>query len=392
MKHEYRYKNGPLIFCVVLLIALMAGCLLLGISPFIYDHSNQVNPYSKTVLAIAFEILLVKFFLDIVKFKITVDEYGISVTGGLSTRSLRIKDIKGFRFTENKIIILVPISKEFKNIQISSYIKDHNQLEEWIRKNFTDLDLEDIETDIENIEQSEKFGNSLEQRYDQLSLARKASKILNVISFFICLSTFLYPHFYTLQIILCSLLPITGIIVYKIFNGLVKLDGKENDVHPNLSITFILPTFALLVRALNDFNIFSFHNLWFPACSIVLCTCILVFLGSGNDSDQHKAKGYLSFSLTIVYSSIYAYSFIITTNAIFHSRKNEIYKAEVVEKLTSTGNDHSYYLRIGQWGPQQKVKKVSVKHSLYDEKEPGDSVEVLFIEGFYKIPYYIIKE
>ncbi|MDH5598776.1 MAG: hypothetical protein OEY34_06620 [Cyclobacteriaceae bacterium] len=391
MRQEYKIAKGWAIFIWIFLPFLMALFGWVGIMPFMNEDNSLGSSIAILLFCLGFEFLMILGLIDTIKGKLIIENDTITSVGVFKTKTLEIKNVKGFKQDQN-YLYFIPSNTSDKRIKVSSYVGDFDQLVVWADSNLVNIDQVEFVDEKKQILENENFGRTSEEREDRLASALKLTKIVNIISWIVALSTFFYPHYYKIQIIACAALPMIGYLIYKSSNGLIKLDESPNSAHPNLFSTIFIPSAALALRGLLDFTIFDYSNLWKPAGLIFLFFGFLIMIDSSFKLDLKKGMTYLTITGLLLFGSLYAYGFLITTNFIFDKSEPTVYRSVILDKHESSGKTTTYYLKLGEWGPQTEIEDVSVSRDIYDSKVIGDSATVFFNHGFYKIPYYLIIE
>lgn len=318
-----------------------------------------------------------------------IEEKKIKAIGVFKTKELSFQDIEGFK-VDNNYLYYMPVNKNNKRIKVSTYLGRFGELMAWSEQHFKNLDEEEFVDEEKEILRNKAYGRSVEEREYKFAKAKRTTKIINTISWIVALSTWFYPHFYQIQILLCAILPVIGLIIYKTSKGLIRLDEKPNSAYPNILSTMFLPSLSLAIRALLDISVLDYTNLWQPTTFVIILLGIVIFKGSNDEYRLKKGASYLVLLGIIVFGSMYSYGFLITTNTAFDESEPTIYKVEVLGKRISTGKNSSYYLELSTWGPQKEIEEVSVPKNLYKSIEKGDSAVIYYNKGLYKIPYYMV--
>lgn len=389
MKKEYRIAKGWEIFIWICLPLLMILFGWLGIMPYTEEKFNLTLALILTPIALGLEFLMILGLIDTRKNKLIIEKDKIINIGIFNTKKLNINNVKGFKVDKNYLSFF-PKNKRDKKIKVSTYVGSFGELLSWSEQQFNNLDLEEFVSEEKEILENKEFGRTQEEREDSLVKAKKTTKIINTISWIVALSTWFYPHFYQIQIILCAILPIVGLIIYKTSKGLIRLDEKPNSPYPNIHSTLIIPSLTLLIRALVDFTIFDYSNLWSLILTIIAMFGVLILKDSNVQYDFKKGLTYLTVLGTLLISGAYAYGLLITTNAAFDESEPITYDTKILNKRISSGKSTTYYLELDKWGPQSKIDEVSVAKDIYNSKEIGDKAVVYFNNGLYKIPYYFV--
>lgn len=391
MKKEYKLAKGWAILIWIFAPGLIALFGFLGVMPFTQEKIDLTLALILTPISLGMVFLMVLGIIDSIKSKLIIDKNQLISISVFKTKRLEFKDIKGIKSDQN-YLHFIPDSIDLKRIKVSTYIGKYNQMVNWANSEFKNLDFEEIVQDTLDILQNDEYGRNTEEREYKLERTRKKTKILNTVSVIIGLGTLFFPHFYKAQILTCAFLPILGLIYLKSSKGLIKLDATTNSAHPDLLGTLYTPSAALTIRALLDFNVFNYENFWWPALLLFASLTILLFYKSGFKYNFKKAISYFSVLGMLMYGSMYAYGFLISTNVIFDNSKPSTHKAKVLDKHINSGKSTTYYLKLDSWGPQTEIKDVAVSKQIYKTKEIGDSAIVYFNSGLYKIPYFLIME
>ncbi|MEP3837628.1 MAG: hypothetical protein ABJM36_08270 [Algibacter sp.] len=389
MRKEYRIAKGWEIFIWICFPVFMILFFYLGIMPYLEEKVNVTLAVFLTLIALGLEFLMVLGLIDTRKNKLIIEKESITSIGVFKTKTLAIKNVKGFKVDRNYLWYFSENENE-KKIKVSRYVGGFDELLSWSEQHFNDLDLEEFKNDEQEILENREFGMTAKESEHNLLKAKKTTKIINIISWIVALSTWFYPRYYQIQIILCAVLPIIGLIIFKNSKGLIRLDEKPNSPYPNIHSTLIIPSLTLLIRALTDFEILDYSGLWIPVSSLIMVIGFLIM----NDSYVHynfkKGHTYLTVFGVLILAGSYGYGLLITTNAAFEDAEPIVYDVGILNKRISSGKSTSYYFELEKWGPHNKIDEVSVSKNIYNSKEVGDKAVVCFNTGLYKIPYYFV--
>lgn len=391
MKKEYRIAKGWAIFIWIFAPVLIGLFGFLGVLPYIEEEIDLTLVVTLTPISLGMIFLMVIGLIDTIKSKLIIEKNRLISISVLKTKILDFKDIRGIKRDQN-YLHFIPHSAGLKKIKVSSYVGKYDKLATWAESRFKNIDFEETAKDVLDILENDEYGRTIEEREFKLKSTRKMTKTLNVLSFIVAFTTMIFPHFYKVQIIACAVLPILGLVLLKSSKGLIKLDDKSNSIHPNVIGTLFMPAAALMIRALMDFNVFSYSNFWVPALLIFTFLTFLIFFKSKLEYNFKKVASYMAILVMIMFSCMYAYGALITTNVIFDNSYPNTYKANVIDKHISSGKTPSYYLTLDSWEPQTEPENVSVSKEVYYANEVGNATTVYFKNGLYDIPYYLIIE
>lgn len=390
MKQEFKLAKGwsivLLAFFIIMILAIPIGAYFA-----IREESNTNEAILYIIAALAFESLFLFLLRLTIRNKVIVDDEKIIYIGAFVTKTLFIEEIKGFR-TDKNYLHFFPMDKGSKKIQISTYFGKFSQLLLWAERHCKNLDQEQFNEDTVEILNNEEYGYSADERAAKLSRAKKQAKVFNGVGGVIALSTMFLPYFYEVQIILCALLPLLAIGLVHSSKGLIKLNEKKGSAYPSVIGVILLPPLALVLRAFIDFELSDYAAMWLP-CSIVFILFVtLVFSVRTTKYDFSKPIGYFGVLGVLLIGATYAYGLIGTTNAAFDTSEPSWYQAEVKDKRVNSGENTYYYLELSEWGPKTEVEDVSVSADLYEYYQVGDSVNIYFSQGLFKVPYFVVTQ
>lgn len=391
MKQEFKYSKLMTIISWILFPALFLLGIWLGIMPFVMDEYDTTGKIFFILLGLAIDVVMVLGLLSIKKEKLIIEDDKITYIDLFKTKQLLLSEIKGYT-VDDKYIYFETIEKKKKRIKVTKYFGNFTEIENWAASNFQDLNQIEIENDIEEILSSDEFGNTEEERSARYNLAKKVTKILGIASWVIALSFWFFPRFYTTQTVLCVLLPIIGFIVYKYFNGLIKLIDKPNSAYPNIGFALFIPSAVLLIRAITDFSIYDYSNFWGPAIAIVAVFIYFTIQDNNIKANLKKGDTYISILAMLVGSMAYAYGAILCINVTLDNSEPKIYEATILNMYVSSGKHTSYNLEISEWGPVTEVEDLTVSRDFYENCEIGAIVDMYYSAGYLNIPYYFVWE
>jgi len=387
----YRIAKGWEIFIWITLPILM---IVLGvglIAPLMAGEFDATLALILVPVSLAVEILLFLGLLETKRSKLIVEEDRLVNVLAFETRTLTFDKIKGYRIGKNYLHFIPKDEKNKKKLKITLYIGGYQELMSWVVRRFPDVDAEGLEEEQE-ILNNEELGRTLEEREEKLKKTKNKTRVLNIAAWVVAVSTFFYPRYYQVQILLCSLIPIIGILLYRNSKGLVLLEDKKNPYFPDIGIALMIPSSILALRAMIDFTVFDYSNFWAPALIIATALGLLIFIGSPQKLSLKKGNTYTMIFVFLLVAGFYPYGFVVTTNAAFDESEPTYYKAEILNRRVSSGKSTTYYFELSPWGPETKAKEVSVSKDIYNSKSTGDSAVIYFSRGVYKIPYYLVVE
>ncbi|TKG94298.1 hypothetical protein EYV94_13520 [Puteibacter caeruleilacunae] len=391
MNQEFRLAKGWAIFAWIILPVFMVLVGALGVMPFFKDEFNWVLAIILVPISLLLEFVGIMAIMELIKGKLIISNDRITIVEAFKTKTLLFTDIKGYRQIQGYLTFF-PIDQQKKKIKANTYYGNSARLLAWVYQNFKDLDHEETINDEQEIFKNEEYGRTSKERKNKLKKAKKITKILNISAWVVAAFLWFYPEFYKIQIMLCALIPIIGLIVMNRSKGLIRLDEKTNSARPNILSTVFIPSLALLIRSSKDCEIFDYSNFWNYAIVICLILFIMVVKELKENYNFKQGTTYVALIGFLMFGAMYTYGLIITSNLAFNDNEPSAYKTEVLEKRISTGKHTSYYLKIDKWGPQNEIEEVSVSKSMYEKKKIGDSAIVYFNTGALDIPYYMVVD
>lgn len=372
---------------------LAAGFMWLSLSPFLSENPDFAQiPYLR-IISLILAFIMLTALTGFGRSKLVLEKDKITMVLMYNTQILPIAAIQGFKQYEGGFYLIPFPNNKYKKISVNHLFEHYGELLQWAQQTLINLDEAEVIKNRKEILNNEEFGATTIEREQKLNKTKKLAIALNIILAILSILLWLLPHYYyELQVLICVLLPIIALSIYKISNGLIKLDEKPNSAHPNLFPVIMFPALILMLRALKDYTIFSFANFWMLAGFIFIAIIVLVIKDTLLSNKNKPIKLFLSLLGILTFSAIYTYGAIITTNATFYKAPVQTYQAKILEKRTSSGKTTYYYFKLSPWGPQKEIKEVLVPAKVFENKETGDSATIQFKSGFYNIPFYFVTE
>ncbi|MGN7808584.1 hypothetical protein [Flavobacterium sp. 22076] len=216
----------------------------------------------------------------------------------------------------------------------------------------------------------------------------KTILLVNKLGIGISFWTIFIPYPYEYAIIISILFPIICIFVLKKTNFKINVE-KHKDI-PSITFGLFGVIFALAFRALIDFKILDYSNLWLPLIIIISISIAIVL--RNQQFDLNKSVFSTAFFL-LLFSSIYAYGTCISLNCIFDTSNPQIYSSTILKKnYYNISKANTYHLELTPWAKQQKTNKIIVSKTLYDIYEENDEVKIHQMKGRFDIPWFEITD
>jgi hypothetical protein len=384
---EYRVSKGWKAFFTILVPPLAALMAFLALFPFLERRSDE------TVLMIfclalggGFFFLFLYALVFAYTYRLEIAEDRLRSVGVFRTRAMAFADIAGFRLIAGQYAQSLEFTAKTsgaKKLRVDLVFRDRDGLLAWANEHFRDLGAEELEKEDRALLADTSLGSSQEARKEAIARARLWSKAVNIAGGALTVYGFFWPTPYRLSVGLLVAWPLVSALAMYFHRGLITFDQKKNAVLPSVALGFLLPTFALALRAILDWNILEWRGFWPPFACISAATFALVF-ASAKDV---RAKRF-SAILPLAFCCVYGYGTTLALNGLLDSSRPAVYEASILDKRSSSGRSTSYYLELSPWGPRTKSEEVSVAASQYREAAIGEKIEVESYEGSLGIPWF----
>lgn len=226
---------------------------------------------------------------------------------------------------------------------------------------------------------------------------RKRLRYVYGATYFIAITTLLFPYFYAVQITLCALFPLFLLAIIKNSKGQITIGHNLGDTLSMLPAFFICLG-VLIIRALNDTTVMDYTLFWIPASLVTLViTTFIRYSDTSLKLPTNKPSSYFAIALFTLIGAAYAFGLVASINIAYDTVAPTVYKTQVLEKRKYIGSSGSridfdaYYLKLSSWGPKSDIDEVSVRERQYNRVNPKDSVTVKWYEGALGIPNYKIS-
>lgn len=388
----YKIAKGWAIFIYItapLLIGIFGWLLVMPFIPGMKDMPIIFHLIF-TPISLGMIALICVGIRDTAKSRVIVDDQRISLRSMFSNRELLFDDIRGYRVHENYIFV-EPNAEGKKKIKISTYFEKTDEILEWLSSNYPNLDYLTIEQEQRAILESEGFGRTTVEREEKLNRARWTSKILNWLGGIVAVWTLFVAQPYEYSILTSIAIPIASIVVLKMYGGLIRIDDRRDSAYPTIFWAVLSTSLGLFLRALLDFNIFEYKNIWLPSGLITLF--FIAFLLIGNSEFKFKmARDYFAILSLSLFLFGYSYGSVVVLNCYYDNSVSDQFKSKILSKRIDSGNTTTYYFELEPWGNQTEIDEVSVSKNLFDQLEANDTARIYFNKGLFKIPWFEISE
>lgn len=384
--NEYKVTRGTRIFLFLSALLLLAFGIFLIILPFM-EQREGIGTYI-FLIVLGFFIILISIlgFLDLLKAKLILFQDKLIIIGFKKKKEMYINDIEGYRVLENGMIVIVPKNKDLKEIKFINIFEKKEEIAEWFDKNLQNLSLEAYQAEEKEILNNDQISLYEEERKQKLEQARKIAKWGGYAVLLLAFWAFIHPYPYKIMCLVFALCPWIGILLLQKYKGIIVLDSDRQSARPNVAIFFFVPAGVLAVRAMLDWNILTYENLWIPVIAVTIVTFTVLL----NVIKEQKKKWGVVIIL-FLFLGAYGYGVTICANGLLDTSMPEKYEAVILKKYKSSGKSKSYKFKLTPWGPCMEENTADVSSNIYSMHEVGDTVSVYLFKGALSIPWFIVK-
>jgi hypothetical protein len=351
---------------------------------------NNVAFWALLPVSIAMLFVLIGGLISVVRGKVIIDEKKVIEVGIFKSKEIEISQIKGFRSNEY-YTHLIPIDDDLPKIKISQYYGDMNSFQQWLLRNYSDLDALERKQEEEDILKNEEFGLTIEEREGKLKSAKIAAGVINAAGIILAILLFFYPRPYQIVTLCAIIFPIIVIGSLYVFKGLIRVDQKPNSGYPTILYALVFPGMAFAARSSMDFDILEYSNFWLPAMFATVIS-LFIMLSSTTELNFKKGADYATAISLFGFLFVYSYGGVINYNCIYDKSKTEIFTSEIKDMRISTGESTSYYIDLQPWGPLKEADDVSISKRLYEQLTVGGTVNIHLNKGKMDIPWFTVTE
>lgn len=317
-------------------------------------------------------------------------EQSIRYEGALRIKEIPLEAVRGFR-SDDKYTHIIPVSKAYPTIKIGYTSEGYEDIQVWLAERFPDLDVQQQELEAQDILRDETLGRSETEREESLAQARKVCRVLNTLAWAVAVWLFFYPQPYDWAMQASLALPPVALLALLWHRGLIRADDRKDSAYPSLGSALFIPSLALLLRGLLDFELLEYASVW-P----IVVGVVAGFggpLAYGNWRFITNLTSRWGALVTIVFGALaYGYAAPVAYNCAFDESAPQIYPVSVLSKHSSSGKTTTYYLKAAAWGPRTEPEDVTVTEELYDRTQPGDTVHAYLFPGRLDIPWFSVAQ
>lgn len=234
-----------------------------------------------------------------------------------------------------------------------------------------------------------------EEEKSILPKLKKACLVLTVLAVIAGAAFFFLPIgpvVYRVLSAVCIIIPAVTFGLYIKFNNLLSIEDKGNDdpmfkkSRVNITIPLLIPSAALGVRTIYDFDVTGWVSLIVWSVAVIAVMLLVMF----KFTKEYKRKKSVIFMIIFVIL-YYAPSAVMQINGLYDYSTPVVYSTSLIEKHISEGrNSTRYYFTVEL--ENGKEKDLGVTREYYKTQEPGETVVVVEQSGLLGIDYAYINE
>jgi hypothetical protein len=389
MTGEFRIAKGWRIFIYICSPLLIGLFVFIGFIAFNSETSNLTVLLILVPVSVGGNILFIYGLIETIKGRFIIGVKSISNLSAFGTRTLYFEEVKGFRADSNYIYI-ISNSKNKKSIKVSTYIEQSDRILNWLNNKFLELDSFEAMEEEKQILTDNEFGINQQAREYRLNEARRAAKGINIIGVGVCCWLWFYPKPYLISVVVAMIVPVIAFGLVFIYQGLIRFDEKKNSAYPSIIYGFGATSAALMIRALFDYEILEYKNLWIIVSTVTIpLVCLLLF-----STKELKFSKWVDYVTALTITGIvlcYTFGTYVVTNCMFDKTEPAVFSSEVTDKEITSGKSTTYYLTLKPWGPRTETERVSVTKDQYEGIEKGDTVAIYLGQGLLKTPWFYLE-
>lgn len=381
----YRVSRGWRVFLIGSSLALGMPSLF-GLLYFASGHraDKESTTYLWIAICVAFVVVSAYLVLTMLRSKIVLFADRIEIHELTVTRILRRDEIAGWRINGSPGLILQSKYPPGKTISTAWVYKADPELDQWFAE-LDNLDEKEAESAIDEIAANDSLGVDEQERFETLARAKRLTRVMNVLGGVLFIWGVFLPRPYEVVIALLLVAPWLAALTAWRSSGLIHLDGRPNDVKPNLVFLALFPMLALTLRATSDYQTVG----WMRQTVVALLIGAALFAvqrATHSDVRSNRTTAVLTFLFAIL---AYGYGAAIHINALADTSDIQQTRYVLREKHVSSGKVVTPKVRLDKaHADTPDVDTAEVTPFFYDMVKPGDSVCLAFRAGALGIKWF----
>jgi|GEM_PF-2319614 len=323
----------------------------------------------------------------IIRYRVRLKGDLLAVQGLVKYCEIRRSEVRGFRSKGDGVTTqLVPRDPTRSTIDVPIYFKADQVFWDWF-DDLEDLDYAEMDGEEEEILSSEAYGATEERRANRLDQAITAARYLNGIGAGLAIWGWLLPSPYVVLMVLLLLTPLAAVELIRRYKGLIRFDGKESSVYPNVGTGLLLPSVILAYRAASDWAVLDagYAVAWGAAIAAILLVLLIRFSGGAHTGWFAAACGFL-----LLWA--YGYGAVVTVNCAWEPQRIEWIEAEVVDQRMTESSRYGtkYYLELTPWGPVTETEEIQVSSLEFRAVEESGAACIALRPGGLGLAWYSV--
>lgn len=365
----YRPSRGWIAF--MLALGTLVGIpSILGVWYFGTGHETKGarEVWMMVGICLAFVLLSAYLIAWILRYRVTLTNDAVEYSELLGHTRFSRSQFVGWRIQPStpSLLVLTPKEKGLKAAKIAMVFQLDESFCDWL-DTLTDLDEEIATASARDILENSEIGSTAKERESAFERGRLLSKIVNGLGCVVGLWGFVHPRPYGLAVGALFVLPWAALEIVHRSRGLLRLDARKKDVHPNVAFAFLVPSMILMLRGVLDFSALSWWRLVAYGALLGVILCANVMRADASLRNKQIVALY-------VLAFCYGIGGVSVINGYFDRSDAVLYRATILGKHVSHGRTTTYRLTLGPWGPRIAENAVEIPKEMYDVVNVGDPV------------------
>lgn len=385
----YRTSKGLRIFACAVAMPLILLSIYI-IYTILHTDTDQQWAIWLLVSVLMFPIGVLSMGLyDVLTGRVIVGENKLYVKG-IVNRELAFDDIKGYRHVQLYIFI-EPHSKQHKRMRIQALLEQREEFAAWLTGRYSDLDILATQEERNEVLDTDKFGDNIEERIKNFQQIKKRIRLLNRLAVVIALCTFLWrsPYFY----VACIAVFIISVIIYRRHDDVIKFEPKVGSPYPSISLAMLLPAITLFFfGVLAEGEVLSFRPVWLP---LFVSTAIFLglFLWKNREFTFERKAVDIGNTLGVsVIFMMFIFGSLMMINYHLNISKPEIYHTKVLKKNGACTNWAAVCpIIISAWEKQPDEQEIHIRSEFYHALNENDDVAIHLKTGVVGIRWFRVE-
>ncbi len=253
------------------------------------------------------------------------------------------------------------------------------------------LIMEINQTNDDSID-NEIFGWTEEEKKEKIKNANKVAIIITILGFILGTWTIHFGFFPKITIITAIIFAILCLVVLKYYNGIIIINPNKEKGYPSINFAVAIISIAIFGRAMSNYDIYDYSNVWAPTIFIVV-VYVFILLKGNKEFNQKNIDDYKNILGLCFFLFFFSFGTVISLNCIFEkSNEYKIYHATIVSKSTPIEKMISYQFELTPWGNEKDTNKISVSSDIYYKSSPNDKVKIHLKKGLFDIPWFEVTD